>query len=108
MLAESLCRSRLFVAATTFVAAEGTVSVAGRRQRKMTPSRNSAANPATKIYCRLLLKRGGSVVVAAASPFASAREFTEGSCELSAGAGAEAVPETEIVSGALAATESRV
>src|SRR5579872_2051752 len=108
MLAESRCRSRPFLGAIAFAAAGGTVSVAGRRQRKITPSKKSAANPATKMYWRLLLTRGGSVVVAAASPFASAREFTEGSCELSPGAGAEAVPDTEIVSGALATTESRV
>src|SRR5215472_6704991 len=88
------------------------ISVAGFRQRKITPRINKAANPATRMYSTLLLMRGGSVVTfAAASVPSAAREFTEGSCaapESAEGAGAEAAPEMEIVSGALAATASRV
>src|SRR6185437_6635297 len=88
------------------------ICVAGLRHRKITPRTNNAANPATRMYSTLLLMRGGSAVTfAAASVPSAAREFTEGSCaapESAEGAGADAVPEIEIVSGAFAATASRV
>src|SRR4029077_16441187 len=54
----------------------------GRRRRYTNPSAKIAANPPTRIHFKLSSRAGIVVAVAvAASPPASAREFTDGSCD---------------------------